>query len=83
MASDKPSYLIVGGGVFGASTAYHLIQQQPDASVTLIDRDHFEAPTRVADRSELQADARLEILRTEAGHHADPLLHALGAVESP
>jgi sarcosine oxidase/L-pipecolate oxidase len=33
-----PSYLIVGAGVFGASTAHHLIQKHPDASVTLVDR---------------------------------------------
>jgi sarcosine oxidase/L-pipecolate oxidase len=33
-----PSYLILGAGVFGASTALHLIQKHPDASVTLVDR---------------------------------------------
>ncbi len=39
MASDEsPSYLILGAGVFGASTAHHLIQKHPDASVTLVDR---------------------------------------------
>lgn len=32
------SYLVVGAGVFGASTAYHLIRKHPNASVTLIDR---------------------------------------------
>ncbi|KAH7399721.1 FAD dependent oxidoreductase [Cadophora sp. MPI-SDFR-AT-0126] len=48
MASDKGSYLIVGAGVFGVSTAYHLIQKYPDASVTLIDRDAFDAESRVA-----------------------------------
>ncbi|KAF2458503.1 sarcosine oxidase-like protein [Lineolata rhizophorae] len=34
-ASAKASYLIVGSGVFGASTAYHLITRYPDASITL------------------------------------------------
>lgn len=48
MASSRPSYLIVGAGVFGVSTAYHLIQKYPDASVTLVDRDAFDADDRVA-----------------------------------
>lgn len=49
MGSEAPlSYLIIGAGVFGASTAYHLIQRYPDASVTLVDRDAFDAATRVA-----------------------------------
>ena len=49
MASkNKSSYLIVGAGVFGVSTAYHLIQKYPDASVTLVDRDAFDADNRVA-----------------------------------
>ena len=42
------SYLIVGAGVFGVSTAYHLIQKYPHASVTLVDRDAFDADDRVA-----------------------------------
>ncbi|KAM0812033.1 hypothetical protein AB5N19_14350 [Seiridium cardinale] len=48
MGSQAPSYLIIGAGVFGASTAYHLIRQYPDASVTLVDRDAFDATSRVA-----------------------------------
>lgn len=48
MGPQPPSYLIVGAGVFGASTAYHLIQKYPDASVTLVDRDAFDATSRVA-----------------------------------
>jgi len=32
------SYVVVGGGVFGASTAYHLSKSHPEASITLIDR---------------------------------------------
>lgn len=48
MASGKPSYLIIGAGVFGVSTAYHLIEKYPDASVTLVDRDSFDANERVA-----------------------------------
>jgi glycine/D-amino acid oxidase-like deaminating enzyme len=42
------SYIIVGAGVFGVSTAYHLIRKYPDASVTLVDRDAFDADSRVA-----------------------------------
>jgi len=44
----SPSYLILGSGVFGASTALHLIKSQPSASITLIDRDAYTAPIRVA-----------------------------------
>ncbi|EJT73577.1 sarcosine oxidase [Gaeumannomyces tritici R3-111a-1] len=43
-----PSYLIVGAGVFGVSTAYHLIRRHPGASVTLLDRDAIDAESRVA-----------------------------------
>ena len=46
MASS--SYLIVGAGVFGVSTAYHLIKKYPKASITIIDRDAYDAESRVA-----------------------------------
>lgn len=36
--TQPTSYLILGAGVFGASTAYHLIQRYPNASVILVDR---------------------------------------------
>ncbi|KAI1174707.1 FAD dependent oxidoreductase [Nemania sp. FL0916] len=48
MASGKESYLIVGAGVFGVSTAYYLIKKYPHASVTLVDRDAYDADSRVA-----------------------------------
>lgn len=48
MASKMQSYIIVGAGVFGVSTAYTLIQKYPQASVTLVDRDAFDAESRVA-----------------------------------
>ena len=51
MSQSPPSslsYVIVGAGVFGTSTAYHLIQRHPDANITLIDRDAVDAETRVA-----------------------------------
>ncbi|KAG0646702.1 oxidase [Hyphodiscus hymeniophilus] len=32
------SYVIVGSGVFGASTAYHLSKAHPESSITLLDR---------------------------------------------
>ncbi|KAL8891760.1 MAG: hypothetical protein Q9192_005705 [Flavoplaca navasiana] len=38
------SYIIVGAGVFGVSTAYHLKKQTPSASVTLIDRTDPPCP---------------------------------------
>jgi glycine/D-amino acid oxidase-like deaminating enzyme len=46
MASE--SYLIVGAGVFGVSTAYELISKYPRASVTIVDRDYWDADSRVA-----------------------------------
>lgn len=42
------SYIIVGSGVFGASTALYLIRKYPNASITLVDRDSYTAATRVA-----------------------------------
>jgi len=45
---SQPSYLIVGSGVFGASTALCLIRKYPDANITLIDREAYTAPARVA-----------------------------------
>ncbi|KAI1086254.1 FAD dependent oxidoreductase [Rostrohypoxylon terebratum] len=44
----QPSYIIVGAGVFGTSTAFHLITKFPNASITLIDRNGPEDLTRVA-----------------------------------
>ncbi|TWU70893.1 hypothetical protein ED733_001588 [Metarhizium rileyi] len=48
MTPANPSYIIVGAGIFGVSTAYHLIRKYPEASVTLVDRDAFDADKRVA-----------------------------------
>jgi glycine/D-amino acid oxidase-like deaminating enzyme len=48
MSSQKRSYIIVGAGVFGVSTAYELIRKYPQASVILVDRDAYDAETRVA-----------------------------------
>lgn len=42
------SYIIVGAGVFGTSTALHLIRKHPSASITLVDRNAFDAATKVA-----------------------------------
>ncbi|KAF4550433.1 FAD dependent oxidoreductase-like protein 4 [Elsinoe fawcettii] len=42
------SYLILGAGVFGVSTALSLKRKYPSASVTLVDRDAFSADSRVA-----------------------------------
>lgn len=41
MASQHSSILIIGAGIFGTSTAYHLAQTRPDLSVTVIDRTSF------------------------------------------
>jgi glycine/D-amino acid oxidase-like deaminating enzyme len=48
MAYQPHSYIIVGAGVFGVSTAYHLIRRYPDASITIVDRDAYDAESRVA-----------------------------------
>lgn len=48
MTSPPQSYLIIGAGVFGVSTALHLIQKYPSARITLLDRDAFDATSRVA-----------------------------------
>ncbi|KAI0438070.1 sarcosine oxidase [Xylaria telfairii] len=48
MAPSKPSYIVVGAGVFGTSTALHLKYKYPDADVKLIDRHDPDAPTRPA-----------------------------------
>lgn len=48
MTSPRPSYIIVGAGVFGTSTALHLITRFPNASITLVDRDAPDATSRVA-----------------------------------
>ncbi|KAL8748414.1 MAG: hypothetical protein Q9184_007320 [Pyrenodesmia sp. 2 TL-2023] len=44
MSTSGADYLIVGGGVFGASTALHLSKLKPSASVVLIDRTPFPCP---------------------------------------
>jgi sarcosine oxidase/L-pipecolate oxidase len=44
MKASEPSYLIIGGGVFGASTAYHLAKQHPNSSFSLVDRSPFPCP---------------------------------------
>jgi sarcosine oxidase / L-pipecolate oxidase len=43
-SSSAPSYLVVGAGVFGASTAYHLIKKYRYATVTLVDRLPYPCP---------------------------------------
>lgn len=48
MSSPIAEYLIVGAGVFGVSTAYHLIKKYPSATIVLVDRDAYDADSRVA-----------------------------------
>ena len=45
MSSHERSYLLVGAGCFGASTALHLKRAYPAAKVTLIDRTPFPCQT--------------------------------------
>ena len=44
MSSSRANYLIVGVGVFGASTALHLSKEKPAASIWLLDRTPFPCP---------------------------------------
>lgn len=44
MTTTKADYLIVGAGVFGASTALHLSKDKPSASIVLVDRTAFPCP---------------------------------------
>lgn len=44
MDSAQPSYLIVGAGIFGASTALHLKAAEPESRVTLLDRTPYPCP---------------------------------------
>ena len=44
MPGSNDSYLIVGAGVFGASTALHLSRRKPGAKITLLDRLPFPDP---------------------------------------
>lgn len=44
MPPSSADYLIIGAGVFGASTAFHLSQQEPSSSVVLIDQTPFPCP---------------------------------------
>ncbi|KUJ07463.1 sarcosine oxidase [Mollisia scopiformis] len=44
-SSAHESYLVLGAGCFGASTAYHLKQTLPASSVTLLDRGPFPNPS--------------------------------------
>jgi glycine/D-amino acid oxidase-like deaminating enzyme len=45
---ETTSFIIVGSGVFGASTALYLVRKYPNAHIRLIDRNAYAAPTRVA-----------------------------------
>ena len=44
MTTLASSYLIVGAGVFGASTALHLSRQRPAPSIILVDRAAYPCP---------------------------------------
>ncbi|KAL8760160.1 MAG: hypothetical protein Q9184_003417 [Pyrenodesmia sp. 2 TL-2023] len=43
-STAAPSFIIVGAGIFGASTAYHLAKAIPSAAITLIDRSPYPCP---------------------------------------
>lgn len=66
--SSTTSYLIIGAGCFGASTALHLKRAQPLANITLVDRTPFPCP--LADGHDLN-----KVIRAE---YEDPFYMKLG-----
>lgn len=54
---SNPSVLVIGGGVFGTSTAYHLAQRGYD-KVTVVDR--FEPPSRDSAATDLNKVIRAD-----------------------
>lgn len=64
---DKPSVLIVGGGAFGTSTAYHL-SLRGYSSVTVLDR--FDAPSKDSAATDLN-----KVIRAD---YPNPLYTQLG-----
>lgn len=64
---SKPSVLIIGGGVFGTSTAYHLAERGFD-QVTVVDR--FEPPSRDSAATDLN-----KVIRAD---YPNPLYAKLG-----
>ena len=74
---SKPSVLVIGGGVFGTSTAYHL-SLRGYSSVTILDR--FDAPSKDSAGTDLNKVIRVdypEPLYTQLG------LEALSAWKDP
>lgn len=47
-APPEPSYLIIGAGCFGASTALYLSQTRPSSKITLVDSTPFPNPSAAA-----------------------------------
>lgn len=48
MRTVQETYIIVGAGIFGASTALYLSQERPSARITLVDRTPFPNPSAAA-----------------------------------
>jgi sarcosine oxidase/L-pipecolate oxidase len=76
----SPSYLIVGAGCFGASTALALKKADPTAQITLVDRTPFPCPSAAAHdlnkiiRSEYEDPMYMRLaLEAQALWRTDPL----------
>lgn len=74
---SKPSVLIIGGGVFGTSTAYHLAQRGY-TNVTVVDR--FAAPSRDSAGTDLNKVIRADYPNP---HYAKLGLETLGVWKDP
>ncbi|KAK7423739.1 hypothetical protein QQX98_000929 [Neonectria punicea] len=74
---SKPSVLIIGGGVFGTSTAFHLAQRGYD-QVTVVDR--FDAPSKDSAATDLN-----KIIRADYPNalYAELGLETLGVWKDP
>jgi sarcosine oxidase/L-pipecolate oxidase len=72
MASESrhPTTVIVGAGIFGTSTAYHLSKTVPPESITIIDRHPFPWPQ--ADRDNTPYGASHDINKIVRADYSDP-----------
>ncbi|KAK0538531.1 hypothetical protein OC835_001420 [Tilletia horrida] len=64
------SFLIAGGGVFGASTAVHLKKRFPDASVRILERSPSTANTTVSPSPDAASSDLNKIIRADYADEA-------------
>ncbi|KAM6523067.1 hypothetical protein FSOLCH5_003687 [Fusarium solani] len=67
---DTADFLIVGAGVFGSSTAYHLAHSHPDKRVVLVDRQRPNPSAASADYNKIIRADYPDLLYTALGLEA-------------